>query len=108
MTPPLDHFIDRETTWTELANWIETGEGRELGEGEERRLYAMFTNFLPEHRSDYPRAPKSRLEVWYERIQAFMDLQQWVIENFPNGDYDLSRFIDDEGDWRQNYEQIPQ
>ena len=108
MTRPPDRFTDRMTTWEQLANWIETGEGRELGDGEERRLYALFTNFLPEHRSDYPRSPLTRLEVWYERLQAFIDLQQWVDDNFPAGDYDLSNFIDDEAHWRENYEQIPQ
>jgi len=106
MTRPPDRFTDRITTWEQLAQTIEAGEGRDLGEGEERRLYALFTNFLPEHRSDYPRAPLTRLEVWYERLQAFMDLQEYVEVNY--GDYDLSDFIDDEAHWRENYEQIPQ
>ena len=104
MTRPPDRFQDRETTWNQLADWIESGEGRGLGQSEEERLYHLFTNFLPEHRDDYPR-DMPRLEVWYERQQAFMDLQQYVDENY-NGDYDLSDFIDDESDWRENYEQI--
>lgn len=106
MTRPPDRFTDRVTTWEQLANWIETGIGRGLGEGEEARLYQLFTNFLPETRGAYPHS-MPRLEVWYERQQAFMDLQQYVDETY-NGDYDLSDFIDDESDWRQNYEQIPQ
>jgi hypothetical protein len=106
MTRPPDRFTDRVTTWEGLADWIETGEGRQLGGGEEQRLYQLFTAFLPEHRSDYPHS-MSRLEVWYERQQAFMDLQQYVDEAFPGGDYDLSEYIDDEADWRTNYEQIP-
>lgn len=106
MTRPPDRFTDRITTWEQLANWIETGEGRTLEQNEEARLYSLFTNFLPEHRGDYPHS-MPRLEVWYERLQAFMDLQQYVDEVY-HGDYDLSDFIDDESDWRQNYEQIPQ
>ena len=105
MSRPADRFIDRATTWNQLLDYIEAGEGRTLGDGETQRLYHIFETFLPETQSAYPR-DMPRLEIWYERQQAFMDLQQYVEENY-NGDYDLSDFIDDESDWRQNYEQIP-
>lgn len=106
MTRPPDRFPGRETVWNELADWIERGEGRGLNEGEEARLYNLFTTFLPERQSDYPSGSGQRLEIWYERQQAFMDLQQFVAENYGD-DYDLSDWIDDESWWRENYEQIP-
>lgn len=106
MSRPADRFFaGRETLWNQLLDTIEAGEGRDLGQGESERLYYIFSTFLPERQSAYPH-DMSRLEVWYERQQAFMDLQAYVEENY-NGDYDLSDFIDDESDWRQNYEQIP-
>ena len=33
-----------------------------------------------------------------------MDLQEYIDNTY--GDYDLSDFIDDEADWRENYEQV--
>ena len=104
MTRPPDRFPGRETAWNQLADWLERGEGRGLNEGEEARLYALFTAFLPEHRADYP-SNMPRLEVWYERQNAFMELQEYIDRNY-DGDYDLSDYIDDESDWRDNYEQI--
>jgi hypothetical protein len=98
-----DHFQGRDAAWEQLTDWIERGEGRGLNEGEEARLYQYFTAFLPEHQSDYP-SGMSRLEVWYERQQAFMDLQEYVDSEY--GDYDLADFIDEEADWRENYEQV--
>ena len=99
-----DHFQGRDAAWDQLTDWIERGEGRGIREWEEGQMYDLFTAFLPEHQSDYP-SGMSRLEVWYERQQAFMDLQQFIDQNY-DGDYDLSDFIDDEADWRENYEQI--
>jgi len=99
-----DHFQGRDAAWEQLTDWIERGEGRGMNEWEEGQLYNLFTTFLPAHQSDYP-SGMSRLEVWYERQQAFMDLQQFIDNNY-DGDYDLSDFIDDEADWRENYEQV--
>lgn len=105
MSRPSDHFVNRETTWNELVDRIETGEARGLNDNEADRLYQIFSEFLPEHQSGYP-SGMSRLEVWYERIDAFSALQQYIDENY-DGDYDIADFIDDEDDWRQNYELIP-
>lgn len=106
MTRPPDRFdmSIRDNRWGLILNAIETNEGRELGDGEIARLGQFFNAFLPEYREDYP-SGMSRQEVWNERYYAFVELEQYVNEAYQ-GDYDLADYMDDEKDWRDNYEEV--
>jgi hypothetical protein len=107
VTRPPDRFDTsiRAERWNAIVDAIEINEGRILGDGELARLGQFFNAFLPEHREDYPHRPMSRQEIWDERYYAFAELEEYV-NNAYQGDYDLADYMDDEKDWRDNYEEV--